>query len=557
MAMDQAGVQQALLLDLAKTVSVSGVDDVDQGIITHPEQGVLHSNPWHTDLKHGTSIAGVLDTSEGCCTCLATIRLGTDTSPAVAAICQARSLAASSTTRAHPQQAPFTTSHPVRPPSAKAHPITAATHAQHACQPLDAVSTSDNGLAVLLPSWRYRLGDVLRFSPALLRHAGMSQLLLLQALTAARDHQLQHGSPLPLRADDLQLTSTLWLQHVPPPWLAIARPPPPPSLHQLTAAWQQRQLTTFDYLLHINALAGRRWGDPACHPIMPWTLDMTQHPEHATPVWHYANYANNPVLLILHGTCSYAVAQLSPPPPFVSPQGAGWRDLSQTKYRLAKGDTQLDLTYAMSERSHHVSDQPLSDVAFCIYKARRLPQTLLTATVRAVFEPNEYPVSIARLYATTPDEAIPEFYCQPSVFVSLHQGMRDMAVPDWADGDPATFVTLHRAALESDYVSQHLHLWIDVTFGVALTGQAAVAAKNVALGARDRLRPLNVGRCQVFSAPHPPRAGCVGSDVGVQGSAVGRERVPGVQGSILDVQAWMRYAGWIERTSHQHVHTNT
>ena len=173
---------------------------------------------------------------------------------------------------------------PSRSPSTPPLELFAQTHAQHACHPLDAVTTPDNGLAVLLPAWPYRLGDLLRFSPALLHHAGMSQLLLLQALTAARDHQLRHGSALPLHADDLQLTSTLWLQHLPPEWHAIARPPPPPPLHALTAAWQQRQLTTFDYLLHINALAGRRWGDPACHPIMPWTLDMKQHPNTAMPV---------------------------------------------------------------------------------------------------------------------------------------------------------------------------------------------------------------------------------------------------------------------------------
>ena len=220
----------------------------------------------------------------------------------------------------------------------------------------------------------------------------------------------------------------------------------------------------------------------------------------------------------------------------------------------------------MSERAHHISDQPLSDVTFCIYKARRLPRALLTATVRAVFEPNEYPASIARLYATSPDEAIPEFYSQPSVFVSTHEGMRDMAVPDWADGDPATFVRLHRAALESEYVSKHLHAWIDVTFGVALSGEAAVAAKNVALGPRDGVRPQSVGRCQVFSAPHPPRSAQQGGGVdgreGAQGEgAQGVDQkvdsrvdqkvdsrvdsrvdqgVPGVRGCIPDMQAWMR-----------------
>lgn len=205
----------------------------------------------------------------------------------------------------------------------------------------------------------------------------------------------------------------------------------------------------------------------------------------------------------------------------------------------------------MSARSHHISDLQLSDVAFCIYKARRLPRTLLTATVRAVFEPNEYPASIARLYATTPDEAIPEFYCDPSIFQSTHHGMCDMAVPEWANGDPATFVRLHREALESDFVSQNVHQWIDLTFGVALAGEQAVAAKNVALGPADGVRPQHVGRCQVFSAPHPPRNARVDAAAGGQtGAAVvndgawggqgGDQGVPGVRGCIPDMHAWMR-----------------
>jgi WD repeat-containing protein 81 len=52
------------------------------------------------------------------------------------------------------------------------------------------------------------------------------------------------------------------------------------------------------------------------------------------------------------------------------PEAAGWRDLGRTKWRLAKGDEQMDFTYANSDAPHHISDEALSELAYCIYMAR-------------------------------------------------------------------------------------------------------------------------------------------------------------------------------------------
>ena len=38
----------------------------------------------------------------------------------------------------------------------------------------------------------------------------------------------------------------------------------------------------------------------------------------------------------------------------------------------------------------------------------------------------------------------------------------DVRLPPWAGGSPARFVAKLREALESDYVSRNLHLWIDL-----------------------------------------------------------------------------------------------
>lgn len=89
---------------------------------------------------------------------------------------------------------------------------------------------------------------------------------------------------------------------------------------------------------------------------------------------------------------------------------------------------------------------------------------------------------------TPPQELIPEFFTTPDFLRNSNalplgtmqsgRTLGDVRLPAWATS-AEDFVRQHRDALESDYVSSHLHEWIDLIFGCKQRGDAAVRSLNV------------------------------------------------------------------------------
>lgn len=118
-------------------------------------------------------------------------------------------------------------------------------------------------------------------------------------------------------------------------------------------AWRLGAMSNFDYLMMLNSACGRERGNLDFYPVLPWVIDMMADPSADEDV---------------DGGDG---------------DGGTWRDLTKTKWRLAKGDLQLDMTYISSLPPHHVSDEALSELTVCVYLARRLQKTVLTNVVRA------------------------------------------------------------------------------------------------------------------------------------------------------------------------------
>eukprot|EP01133_Synstelium_polycarpum_P019386 gene19386-23210_t len=334
--------------------------------------------------------------------------------------------------------------------------------------PIVEILESERAFFLVHRRFKYTLDGLLRYSSQFFqRNSKITAFVLyqlIQLISFLHDKEIVHGdlTPASIHIDErmwLGLTSFAF------PRTPLYTTPVTDLLGSAVGAWTRGEISNYTYLMALNHLAHRRVGDAMNHPVLPWVIDFTRSPS----------------------------------------AGGGWRDLTRTKYRLNKGDEQLDFQYMHApggaEKPHHISDM-LSELTYYSYLARRTPVPLLRRFVRANYEPHEYPPSMERLYRWTPDECIPELFTDPSIFASIHSDMPDLAIPEWA-GSREDFVALHMAALESEHVSRTLHAWIDLTFGHLLSGEAAIKAKNLALV--DTTVPRTSGIVQLFTKPHPPK----------------------------------------------------
>lgn len=280
--------------------------------------------------------------------------------------------------------------------------------------------------------------------------------------------------------------------------------------------WQKREISNFEYLMYLNTLAGRTYNDYMQYPVFPWVL---------------ADYTSE----MLNLTNPKTFRDLS------KPMGA------QTKERKLKftqrfkdvekieGDMTVQCHYythyssAIIVASYLVRMPPFTQ-AFCSLQGGSFDVAdRMFHSVKSTWE------SASKENMSDVRELTPEFFylpefltnCNAVEFGCMQDGttLGDVQLPPWADGDPRKFISLHRQALESDFVSSNLHHWIDLIFGYKQQGPAAVEAVNTFhpyfYGDRIDLGSItdplikstilgfisNFGQVpkQIFTKPHPSR----------------------------------------------------
>ncbi|KXL51468.1 hypothetical protein M433DRAFT_150591 [Acidomyces richmondensis BFW] len=287
--------------------------------------------------------------------------------------------------------------------------------------------------------------------------------------------------------------------------------------HAATKKWMKGEMSNFQYLMLINTMAGRTFNDLTQYPVFPWIL---------------ADYTSEEL-------------DLSDPKTFrnlAKPMGC------QTTTREAEfrerykqfaemgGDDAPPFHYgthyssAMIVSSYLIRLQPFVQSYLLLQGGQFDHADRLFDSIGKAWS------SASRDNMSDVRELTPEFFCLPEFLININQydfgvkqgrggTVNDVELPPWAKGDPHIFIRKHREALESPYVSAHLHEWIDLIFGFKQRGEAAVDATNVFghlsyQGSKDldsiqdqveRLATIGIihsfGQTpyQVFQRPHPAR----------------------------------------------------
>ncbi|KAG6445369.1 hypothetical protein O3G_MSEX003892 [Manduca sexta] len=237
----------------------------------------------------------------------------------------------------------------------------------------------------------------------------------------------------------------------------------------VTQRWLRGEISNFQYLMHLNTLAGRSYNDLMQYPVFPWIL---------------ADYDS--LELDLNDPATFR--------DLTKPMGAQSPDrLEQFRKRYKEWDDPHGET-----PPYHYGTHYSSAMIVCSYLVRMEPFTQhflrlqgghFDLADRMFHSIKEAWNSASRHNMADVKELIPEFFYLPEFLLNSNNfdlgckqsgvALGDAVLPPWARGDPREFIRLHRAALESDYVSHRLHHWIDLVFGYKQQGQPAVDACNV------------------------------------------------------------------------------
>ncbi|KAI8911058.1 hypothetical protein EDD86DRAFT_189412 [Gorgonomyces haynaldii] len=235
----------------------------------------------------------------------------------------------------------------------------------------------------------------------------------------------------------------------------------------LTQKWVNREISNFEYLMWLNTFSGRSYNDLTRYPVFPWII---------------ANYDSQEL-------------DLNDPSVFrdlSKPMGA----LNETRLKYFKERAEAFEDPSGQVQKFLYGSHYSSSGGVLFYLLRLEPFTSLHIALQGgkFDHPDRQFQSFEQLWysvtTSTSDvkELIPEFFYLPD-FLRNHNHfdlgitqaghkLDDVGLPKWAK-TPEEFIRVHRRALESEYVSENLHHWVDLIWGYKQTGPQAEEANNL------------------------------------------------------------------------------
>ncbi|XP_078601403.1 neurobeachin-like isoform X5 [Branchiostoma floridae x Branchiostoma japonicum] len=294
--------------------------------------------------------------------------------------------------------------------------------------------------------------------------------------------------------------------------VSLATPKQLFRMSNMTARWQRREISNFEYLMFVSTIAGRTYNDLNQYPVFPWVL---------------TNYESEELDLTLPSN----FRDLSKPVGALNPKR---RSFFQERYE-AWDDPDVS---AFHYGTHY------STAGFVLNFLIRLePFTTMFLNLQGnkFDHANRTFSNILQTWRNcqrdTSDvkELIPEFYYLPEMLMNMNgynmgtmedsRPVDHVVLPAWAR-TPEEFIRLNRMALESEFVSCQLHQWIDLIFGYKQKGPEAIRATNMFYyltyegsvnldsisdpvmkeAIKDQIKSFGVTPCQLLTEPHPPRS---------------------------------------------------
>ncbi|KAL7683133.1 putative BEACH domain, concanavalin A-like lectin/glucanase domain superfamily, PH-BEACH [Plasmopara halstedii] len=233
----------------------------------------------------------------------------------------------------------------------------------------------------------------------------------------------------------------------------------------MSTRWIQHEISTFEYIMWLNTIAGRTYNDLTQYPVFPWIISDY---ESAT--------------LDLSRIGSYR--DLSKP--------MGALETSRLKFFVDRFVAFEDPDIPKFMYGTHYSN--IGAVLYYLIRLEPFTSYALSIQGGKFDHADRLFHSVAETWKncltdyTDLKELTPEWFYLPEFLINCNEldfGMRqngttvnDVVLPPWARS-PEDFVMKNFVALESEYVSANIHHWIDLVFGWKQRGAAAMEANNV------------------------------------------------------------------------------